>query len=153
MNGVNIALGYALASYMGMAFFFADDPVAKWRGPLGIALLWPFMMIAIVFIVPESPRFLLMKGEVEKARDIVYRLHSIKGDPDQEFARSEFYQMQKQTEWDKTLDPGWIAMFTKKGYRRRTALAMGFAFVGQSTGVLVVNNYGPTLYATLGYDT
>lgn len=39
-------------------------------------------------------------------------------------------------------------MFTKKGYRRRTALAMGFAFVGQSTGVLVVNNYGPTLYAT-----
>lgn len=44
-------------------------------------------------------------------------------------------------------------MFTKKGYRRRTALAMGFAFVGQSTGVLVVNNYGPTLYATLGYGT
>jgi hypothetical protein len=44
-------------------------------------------------------------------------------------------------------------MFTKKGYRRRTALAMGFAFVGQSTGVLVIKNYGPTLYATLGYDT
>jgi hypothetical protein len=30
---------------------------------------------------------------------------------------------------------------------------MGFAFVGQSTDVLVINNYGPTLYATLGYDT
>jgi hypothetical protein len=99
MNGVNIALGYALASYMGMAFFFADDPAAKWRGPLGIALLWPIMMIGVVFIVPESPRFLLMKGEVEKARAIVMRLHSVKGDPDQEFARSEFYQMQKQTEW------------------------------------------------------
>ncbi|KAF2656472.1 MFS general substrate transporter [Lophiostoma macrostomum CBS 122681] len=153
MNGVNIALGYALASYMGMAFFFADNDTAKWRGPLGIALLWPIMMIGIVFIVPESPRYLLMQGEVEKAREIVYRLHTVKGDPDQEFARSEFYQMQKQTEFDKTLDPGWVAMFTKKGYRRRTALAMGFAFVGQSTGVLVVNNYGPTLYATLGYDT
>lgn len=61
--------------------------------------------------------------------------------------------MMKQTERDRTLDPGWVAMFTKKGYRRRTALAMGFAFVGQSTGVLVINNYGPTLYATLGYDT
>ncbi|KAF2469502.1 general substrate transporter [Lindgomyces ingoldianus] len=133
MNGVNIALGYALASYMGMAFYFADNETAKWRGPLGLALLWPFMMIAVVCVVPESPRFLLMKGEVEKARDIVYRIHKIKGDP--------------------TKKPGWWAMFTKKGYRRRTALAMGFAFIGQSTGVLVINNYGPSLYATLGYGT
>jgi hypothetical protein len=94
-----------------------------------------------------------MKGRVEEAREIVMRLHSVKGDPEYEFARSEFYQMVKQTEVDRTLDPGWVAMFTKKGYRRRTALAMGFALVGQSTGVLVINNYGPTLYTTFGYDT
>ncbi|KAH4007443.1 hypothetical protein HBI24_065950 [Parastagonospora nodorum] len=153
MNGVNIALGYAIASYMGMAFYFAESHDAKWRGPLGIALIWPAMMIAITFVVPESPRYLLMKGRIEEARTIVMRLHSIKGDPDHEFARGEFYQMVKQTEVDRTLEPGWIAMFTKKGYRHRTALAMGFAFVGQSTGVLVINNYGPTLYATLGYGT
>jgi len=55
MNGVNIALGYAIASYMGMAFYFAESDDAKWRGPLGIALLWPAIMIAITFIVPESP--------------------------------------------------------------------------------------------------
>jgi MFS family permease len=153
MNGVNIAIGYAIASYMGMAFYFASSSAAKWRGPLGIALLWPAMMILITFFMPESPRSLLMKGRVEEAREIVMRLHSVKGDPEYEFARSEFYQMVKRTEVDRTLDPGWVAMFTKKGYRRRTALAMGFAFVEQSTGVLVINNYGPTLYATLGYDT
>jgi hypothetical protein len=40
MNGVNIALGYAITSYMGMAFFFASSSsTAKWRGRLGIALL------------------------------------------------------------------------------------------------------------------
>jgi MFS family permease len=44
-------------------------------------------------------------------------------------------------------------MFSKPAYRKRTALAMGFAFVGQSTAVLVINNYGPTLYGKLGYDT
>lgn len=32
-------------------------------------------------------------------------------------------------------------------------MGMGFAFVGQSTAVLVINNYGPTLYAALGYGT
>jgi len=153
LNGINIALGYALASCMGMAFFFASNPATKWRGPLGMALVWPFMMLFVTLLIPESPRFLLMKGRVEEARAIVYRLHALKNDPDSEFAHAEFYQMQKQTELDRTLEPGWLAMFTKKGYRRRTALAVGFAFVGQSTGVLVINNYGPTLYATLGYDT
>ena len=98
LNGVNIALGYGLASYMGMAFFYAPYGQAQWRGPLGIALLFPVMMIIVVFlpIVPESPRFLLMRNRVEEAREVTMRLHYTKGDPDQEFARAEFYQMQKQ---------------------------------------------------------
>ncbi|KAF2096436.1 MFS general substrate transporter [Rhizodiscina lignyota] len=153
MNGVNIALGYALASYMGMAFFYAKDPVAQWRGPLGIALVWPFMMLAILPFIPESPRFLLMQGKVDQAHDVVLKLHSIPNDPDQEFARGEFYQMQKQAELDRTLHVSWWGMFSKAAYRKRTILAMGFAFIGQSTAVLVINNYGPTLYKTLGYGT
>ncbi|KAF2492557.1 MFS general substrate transporter [Lophium mytilinum] len=153
MNGVNIALGYALASYMGMAFYFAKDPALQWRGPLGLALVWPLMMLVVMFFIPESPRWLLLKGKVDKAQEIVYKLHKIKNDPDQEFARGEFYQMQKQAELDRTLDPGWVAMFSKPSYRKRTALAMGFAFIGQSTAVLVINNYGPTLYKALGYGT
>jgi len=32
-------------------------------------------------------------------------------------------------------------------------LACAFAFIGQSTAVLVINNYGPTLYKALGYGT
>jgi len=108
MNGVNIALGYGLASYMGMAFYFVKDPVTQWRAPLGLALIWPLMMLIITFFTPESPRWLLMQGKVEKAREIVYKLHTIKSDPDQEFARGEFYQMHKQSELDRTLNPGWV---------------------------------------------
>ena len=72
-----IALGYGLASYMGMAFFYSDVPVATWRGPLGMALLFPIIMLVILPFVPESPRFLLMRGRVDEARDIVLRLHRI----------------------------------------------------------------------------
>lgn len=45
MNGFNISLGYALATYMGMAFYYAPYGQAQWRGPLGLALLFPFMMV------------------------------------------------------------------------------------------------------------
>jgi Sugar (and other) transporter len=126
-------------------------------------------MVAMLPFIPESPRYLLMKGKVEEARQIVMKLHAVPSDPDSEFARGEFYQMQKQIEFDRTLSVTWVStlshlfnsalirnqwdMFFKKAYRKRTALALGFAFVGQSTGVLVINNYGPTLYKSLGYGT
>ncbi|OAL40054.1 hypothetical protein AYO20_00472 [Fonsecaea nubica] len=153
MNGVNIALGYALASYMGLAFYYVDDPQTQWRAPLGIALVWPVMMVLVCFVIPESPRYLLMKGKIDEARDVVFKLHASKNDPDQEFARGEFYQMSKQAELDRTMEPGWMEIIRRPSYRKRTIMAMGFAFIGQSTGVLVLNNYGPTIYAALGYDT
>lgn len=109
MNGVHIAIGYALASYMGLAFYYAEDPATQWRAPLGIALIWPVLVIVVCFIVPESPRYLLMKGRIEEARTITYKLHHMSSDPDDEFARGEFYQMAKQAEIDRKLDPGWVS--------------------------------------------
>lgn len=98
LNGVFIATGYALATYMGMFFYYAPYGQAQWRGPFGIGLVFSAMMLVIVFLpfVPESPRFLLMRGRVEEAREVTMKLHTMKGDPDQEFARAEFYQMSKQ---------------------------------------------------------
>jgi MFS family permease len=138
---------------MGLAFFYSNDPVAQWRAPLGIALIFPIAICILCFFIPESPRYLLMHGRVDEAREIVYRLHRMPNDPDQEYARAEFYQMSKQAELDRTLDPGWLELFRRPSYRKRIAMGCGFAFIGQSTGVLVLNNYGPTIYAALGYDT
>lgn len=140
LNGINIALGYGLASYMGLAFFYTNDPVSQWRTPLGIALVWPVIMLLVCALVPESPRYLLMKGRIEEAKAITFKLHKLKSDPDNEFAKFEFYQMSKQAEVDRELDPGWLELFRRPSYRKRCLLAMTFAFIGQSSGVLVWNN-------------
>ena len=153
MNCLGIALGYALAAYMGLAFYYTKSPAAHWRAPLGLALIFPVAVLIVLLFVPESPRWLLMVGRVEEAREIVMKLHYNKNDADGQDARSEFYQMQKQIEHDQMVKPTWMEMFTRPSYRKRTILACGFAFIGQSTGILVINNYGPTIYAALGYDT
>ena len=97
-----------------------------------------------------------MQRRDDEARDIVFRLHRMPDDPDQEFARAEFYQMSKQAEIDRTLDPGWVRnvtsrrgtntntnfsqmeMWRRPSYRRRILMGCGFAFIGQSTGTVTI---------------
>lgn len=95
-----VGLGNALASYMGLAFYHIDNPVTQWRGPLGLALIFPAFMLLLMPFVPESPRWLLLKGRVDEARKICLDLHSPPGDSYAQFAQSEFYQMKKQAEHD-----------------------------------------------------
>lgn len=110
------------------------------------------MLLAGLYWIPESPRWLIMKDRIDEARTILDRLHSDPSDPNNEYARSEFYQIEKQIAIDKTLDSSWIAMFKKPSYRKRCFLAMGTTFFIQCSGVLVINNYGPTLYKNLGFS-
>lgn len=82
-----------------------------------------------------------MHGRVDEAKAITLRLHKLKSDPNNDFAEAEFYQMAAQAEVDRKLDPGWLELFRRPSYRKRCILAMTFAFVGQSSGVLVWANY------------
>ncbi|OAL26939.1 hypothetical protein AYO22_03883 [Fonsecaea multimorphosa] len=147
LTGVNAAFGYALASYMGLAFYYDHNQEAQWRAPLGLALIWPASYI-FLRAMPSADMFRL-----DEARKIVFRLHFNKSDPEHEYAQEEFFQMRKQMEMDKTLPSAWLDLFRLPSYRKRTLLGMLFAFSGQSTGVLVLNNYGPTIYGLLGYGT
>lgn len=141
MNGVMIGLGYSIASYFGLAFFYSTNVTAQWRAPLGLSCFFPILMFVVLFFIPESPRYLLMHKHTEDAWKVVSKLHVISGDPQQEFARSEFYQMQKQAEADQRMDTSWKTICTRPSYRKRMLIGMAFAFFGQSTGAFVVNNY------------
>ncbi|OQV06790.1 hypothetical protein CLAIMM_11315 [Cladophialophora immunda] len=153
MNGVMIGLGYSIASYIGLAFFYSHNRTAQWRAPLGLAPFFPILMAIVLCFIPESPRYLLMHGEVDKAREVVSKLHATKDDPQQEFARSEFYQMQKQAEADCEMETSWTGIFRKPSYRKRMLVGMGFAFFGQSTGAFVVNNYATVIYSSMGFGS
>jgi hypothetical protein len=81
-----------------------------------------------------------MNDRVDEAQAILNRLHSIPGDPDNEYALAEFYQIQKQVVIDKTLGSSWAHMFKKPSYRKRAFLAMGTTAIIQMSGVLVINS-------------
>lgn len=101
LTGVMIGIGNSIPAYMGLAFFHVDNPVAQWRTPLGLALIFPCLMLLIVLFVPESPRWLLFVGRREQAKEIVCSIHGGPGESGNDYAESEFYQMRKQADLDK----------------------------------------------------
>ena len=88
--GINIA--YTITGYIGLGFYFLDTPMA-WRGPLALTTLPPLIICSAIYWFPESPRYLLSKGRDAEAWRVVDRLHSDRSDPNNGFAKREFYQM------------------------------------------------------------
>ncbi|EXJ76372.1 uncharacterized protein A1O5_00880 [Cladophialophora psammophila CBS 110553] len=66
--------------------------------------------------------------------------------------------MEKQAELDLSSDVSWKQFYSKPSVRRRVLIVITLAFLSQSTGNLVINNYadewnrGSTLWSNLGYD-
>lgn len=69
-------------------------------------LVFPGIMILITLLSPESPRWLLINGKAEKARNIVFKMHTVNGND--EFAQAEFTEMEKQIAIDRTLETSWV---------------------------------------------
>lgn len=141
IHAVMFLVGYTVSGWVGVGFYFWNDPNGRqWRPPLAIQAVWPLLLLTGLYWVPESPRWLLAKGRVDEAKKILNDLHSDPADPENTFARGEFYQIQKQVVIDKTLESSWAHMFKKPSYRKRCFLAMGTTFFVSCSGVLVINS-------------
>lgn len=57
MHGVLICVGYALASWVGLGFYFVNASGTQWRIPLAIQCLAPLILAVGVLFLPESPRW------------------------------------------------------------------------------------------------
>lgn len=146
-HSIGILFGYALATWIGYAFYHLPptDNLA-WRGPFIVGCGPPLLHIAVLFFLPESPRFLLMNGKSDTAEKTLRRLHTT------DVAVVERQQISAAIEVDKHLDSSWVSMVRKPAYRKRALFIIGVVLGVQSSGVLVINNYGPTIYASLGFD-
>jgi hypothetical protein len=100
--------------------------------------------------MPESPRYLSLAGRNEEAWEIIRKIHSDPTDPDGLSARAEYLQIIKQVEIDKQTESGYIAMFRKPSWRKRSLLAFFVMFATQSTGCLGITTFQVIIYTSLG---
>ncbi len=72
----------------------------------------------------ETPRYLSWMGKNDEAWAVIRKIHHDPTDPIDASARAEFIQITKQVEHDRKQKAGYIEMFTKPSWRRRSLLVM-----------------------------
>ncbi|KAH7394268.1 putative sugar transporter [Phaeosphaeria sp. MPI-PUGE-AT-0046c] len=117
-----------------------------WRIPLGLFYIVPSIIAALVFLTPESPRWLLKNGRVDEARSSLhaYRVGKFSQDEiDTEF-RSLQYALEHEEETGKFLE------IFNRGNLKRTCLVVAINFFQQATGQAFASQYGAIYVKSLG---
>lgn len=139
VESIMTAFGYVIANWVGYGCSFTTTSF-QWRFPLAVQVFFALLVLCAAPFLPESPRWLIEKGEYDHARELVRRLHAV-GD-NSEFLDREFQEMKDQIIFEKeTMVRSYREAFSKPSWRRRIFLACG-AWIGVSiTGITVVNFY------------
>ncbi|KAI0808620.1 putative sugar transporter [Xylaria sp. FL0064] len=66
LTGLFLTLGYVLQAWINLRFFFAAGAIT-WRVPISICAVFNLLLMAVIFFMPESPRWLIRVGRESEA--------------------------------------------------------------------------------------
>ena len=115
-----------------------------WRGMLGSETLPALLFFFIIFFIPESPKWLIVNGKLDKASLVLNKIYSTPNEVKEEIevTRSSL-QGETKGKWADLLKPG-ILLAVIAG--------SASAILGQFMGVNAVLYYGPKIFADAGFD-
>ncbi|TCD71898.1 hypothetical protein EIP91_000030 [Steccherinum ochraceum] len=148
-----LGVGAFIASFVGYGCFHGLTGAAQWRLPLGIQMLPVLPLALFINHLPESPRYLAMRGRDQEALQVLARLHA-RGDVRDSFVVAEHREIFNQVAIEKEQTRGaWVQLYTNKSIRRRLVLGIALQCSVQMTGVSVIQFYAPQVFASLGINT
>ncbi|CAG8975258.1 hypothetical protein HYALB_00007958 [Hymenoscyphus albidus] len=68
LDGLFISFGYVLESWINLGFFQIKTGSVSWRLPLALPTVVSLLLMASIFSMPESPRWLVRVGKTDEAR-------------------------------------------------------------------------------------
>ncbi len=147
-NQLNIVVGISIAYFSN--YYFQQtiaDPDLKWRVMLGVEAVPAVAYLALLFLVPRSPRWLMQKGKEEEAMDVLSKVNP------KEHAVKIFDEIDKSLREEiNKAKARWSDVFTS---RMKVVLIIGFgiAFFQQITGINAIFYYAPMIFEMAGGGT
>ena len=155
INQLTIVLGILAAQFVN---WLIADPVVPgeniletWNGQMG----WRWMFWAevvpsglffiLIFFIPESPRWLVLRGRDVRAHAVLQRIYRSSEAADEEIAAVHgTASASSKSEWRVLFEPG---------IRKAVVIGVFIAILGQFMGVNAVLYYGPTIFENAGLSS
>ncbi|MFR6403796.1 MAG: sugar porter family MFS transporter, partial [Bacteroides ovatus] len=113
-----------------------------WRGMLGMETLPAILFFIIIFFIPESPRWLIVRGKELKAVNILEKIYnSITEAKSQLKETKSVLTSETRSEW---------SLLMKPGIFKAVIIGVCIAILGQFMGVNAVLYYGPSIFENAG---
>ncbi|KAK5166915.1 uncharacterized protein LTR77_007644 [Saxophila tyrrhenica] len=133
---VNV-LGFVLSNFITLAFSGVVTE-AQWRFPLGIQLIFCLIILSMIPILPESPRWSIARGKEEAARLVLHQLND--GD-----AEVEFEEIRSSVKAEQATKGSWSQLLRGGIATRRVLLGMMLQVAQQLSGINVLAYYLPVV--------
>jgi MFS family permease len=139
-----------MSACAALGFYFVGHDYS-WRLNFIVATAVALMLVLSLTVLPESPRWLVEKGRKDEAAKILERIHRSPTDPDGIYAHAELVQIAAQVEAERGLPTSYMHIIRTPSLRKRMICTLLVWTMGLSTGITVLANLTPTLFAGLGY--
>lgn len=152
-----VTAGFLLAYLANWAIDAGIDPSAAadaglwsrmfnaeaWRGMLGSETLPALLFLFIIFFIPESPKWLIIKGKPSEATAVLSRILGSEDEINAEVEATRSSSGEDKGSWSDLFKPGILVA---------VLAGCAIAILGQFMGVNAVLYYGPKIFSEAGFD-
>lgn len=143
MITIGIVLAFLSNTWLGNYAVIDGVTGGHWRMMLGIIAIPAAVMFLGVLFLPESPRWLFLKGRKENAVSVFQRMHL----PTDEISR-EVIEIEESL---RVKQSGFGMLLNNSNFRRAVGLGVGLQVIQQLTGINVVMYYAPRIFKIAGF--
>jgi sugar porter (SP) family MFS transporter len=137
---------YQVATVSGIVIaYFVDYALAgsgAWRIMLALSAIPSLAVLALLFRLPDTARWYLMKGRRDEAREALSQT-----DPDADIEH-ELSEIEADLRSERG---GSVGEMLRKPYARATLFVLGLGFLIQITGINAVVFYSPLIFKEMGF--
>jgi SP family arabinose:H+ symporter-like MFS transporter len=113
-----------------------------WRSMIGIGVIPAFIFLVFLFLVPESPRWLLINGKEGEALKYLQKINTV------EAAQQEAREIKESTKYES----GSIKELFSPVYKVALIIGLALPFLSQVSGINAIIYFGPSILDKAGFS-
>ncbi|KIW15386.1 hypothetical protein PV08_05432 [Exophiala spinifera] len=146
-----LGVGALVASWISWAtYVHIAHSSAQWRVPLGLQIVPAIFLGLLIFMFPESPRWLMVHNKPDQALKVLAHLHA-HGNEQDPWVMAEYEQIQSSIAYERDHEAkSYLELFKSRSSFRRLFLCCALQASVQMTGVSAIQYYSVTIYGQIG---